>query len=83
MGKMIINATLVFAVGLLGPHTARSQGTLTYVSSLEEAAVGFSGVALDFSLAAGFMTGNNAGGYGLDFVQLESPGSEDEVRLWK
>jgi hypothetical protein len=59
----------MFVVGLLSQQIAQAQGT-TYVSSLGLTPTGSSSVASDSWLAAGFLTGTNAGGYLLDSVQL-------------
>ncbi len=70
MRNMMISGMILFALGLLAPQTARSQGTLTYVSSLGQPSAGSVAVGSDSWLAALIRTGNNPGGYALDSVEL-------------
>ena len=60
----------MFVVGLLAQQIAVAQGTTTYLSNLGQASAGSLAVGSDSWLAAPFLTGNNAGGYVLDSVQL-------------
>jgi hypothetical protein len=69
MKNIIISGMSVFALALLAPQTARSQGTM-FLSSLGQPATGSAEVGSDSWLVAGFETGNNPGGYVLDSVQL-------------
>jgi hypothetical protein len=68
--NLILGGIIIFAVGLLAPQTAWSQGTLTYLSSLGQPSFGSAAVGSDSWVAGFFATGNNAGGYALDSVQL-------------
>lgn len=49
----------------------RTQGTITYLSNLGEASVGTYAIGNNSWVAVGFGTGNNAGGYSLNSIQLE------------
>ncbi len=69
MKTIIISCIIVLAVGLLTPEIAYGQETL-YLSSLSTNYTGSASVGSDSWLAAGFGTGNNAGGYLLNSVQL-------------
>jgi hypothetical protein len=60
----------MFVVGLLAQEIAVAQGTTTYLSNLGQASAGRLAVGSNSWLAAPFLTGNNAGGYVLDSVQL-------------
>jgi hypothetical protein len=68
--KKLLNGMIVFAVGLLAPQTARSQGTSTYISSLGLPSAGTEEVGSDSWIADQIKTGNNPGGYALDTIQL-------------
>jgi len=70
MKNSIICGMILFALGLLAPQTARSQGTLTYVSSLSPPSAGSAAVGSDSWVAGLIQTGNNPGGYALDSVQF-------------
>ena len=69
MKKTIMLAIPAFALAALSPRIAQAQGTL-YLSSLGLTSSGSSPVGSDCWLAADFWTGNNAGGYSLNSVQL-------------
>ena len=56
--------------GLLAQQTTRAQGTLTYLSNLEQSSAGNLAVGSDSWYGALFWTGNNASGYVLNTVQL-------------
>src|SRR6202044_1757535 len=60
----------VLAAGLFVPQTTRAQGTLTYLSNLGQPSVGSEDEASNSWFAADFSTGNNIGGYSLNFIQL-------------
>jgi hypothetical protein len=70
MKTSIRGGILVLAVALLVPQTVRAQGTLAYLSNVGQASSGSVTVGSDLWLAALFGTGNNAGGYTLDSIQL-------------
>ena len=69
MKNIIISGMSVFALALLAPQTALTQGTM-FLSSLGQPATGSAEVGSDSLLATEFRTGNNPGGYVLDSVQL-------------
>jgi hypothetical protein len=66
--KSILQLLLVFVVA--SPRLLQAQGTTTFLSNLEQASAGSSAVGSDSWIAAVFFTGNNAGGYSLNSVQL-------------
>jgi hypothetical protein len=66
MNKIIIT----FAVALLIPQITLPQGTMTYLSNLNQASAGSFAVGSDSWLAALFVTGTNASGYTFDSFQL-------------
>ena len=66
MKKIII----VMGLGLLASQTIRAQGITTYLSSISATSTGNLPVGNDYWLAANFNTGNNAGGYLLDSIEL-------------
>jgi hypothetical protein len=69
MKKTIVVGILILALGALTPPYAQAQGTL-YLSSLSPTSTGSVAVGSDSWLAAGVYTGNNAGGYSLNSIQL-------------
>lgn len=60
----------VFVFALLASQVARSQGTLTYLSNLEQPSAGSLAIGSDSWYAALFFTGGNVGGYSLNSIQL-------------
>jgi hypothetical protein len=77
MKNVIIGRVMGFVVVLLAPPTARSQGTL-YVSTLNQPSAGTAAVGRVSWLATAVLSGNNAGGYVLDSIQLDmTPASGD------
>jgi hypothetical protein len=70
MKNIVLRGTLVFVMGLFVPQFARSQGTVTYLSSIGPS-VTSEAVGSDSWVAATFRAGDNAGGYVLDSLQLE------------
>jgi hypothetical protein len=62
---------IALATVLLAPLLVQAQGTLTFLSNLGESSAGSVIVGSDSWQAAGFQTGNNAGGYSLNSVQLD------------
>jgi hypothetical protein len=70
MKNVIVSGIMAFALGLVVPETAWSQGTLTYITSLNQPSAGSAPVGSDSLLAAGFETGNNSSGYAFDSIQL-------------
>ena len=69
MKKLIDSGIFFFAVALLSPQIVEAQGT-TYLSNLGSPSGGNIAVGSDLWQAAPFHSGNNAGGYSLNFVQL-------------
>lgn len=69
MKTIITISSIVLAAVLLSPQIARAQGT-TYLSNSDQTSSGSRAVGSDSWLAIDFVTGNNAGGYGLNSVQL-------------
>jgi hypothetical protein len=70
--KNIICYFIIFMACLLSPQI-RAQGTITYLSNLGQPSMsgnGLGGVGSDSWLAAGFLSGNNIGGYMLNSIQL-------------
>jgi hypothetical protein len=65
MKKLVI----ILVAGLLAQQIAQAQGTV-YLSNIGQAAAGSFAVGSNSWLATDFYTGNNAGGYLLDSVQL-------------
>ncbi len=61
--------SIMFVVGLLAQQITHAQGTI-YLSNLGEASVGGSPVGSDSPNGFSFITGQNAGGYLLDSIQL-------------
>jgi hypothetical protein len=74
MKKIIIGCLIVFLVVLLVPQSGLAQGTL-YLNNLDQPSTGSFAVGNDSWLAATFRTGNNAGGYVLDSIQLGMVGA--------
>jgi hypothetical protein len=70
MKNNIINGIIVFAVALLAPQILQAQGTMTYLSNVDQASAGSLTVGSDLWLAAAFQTGTNASGYTLDSIEL-------------
>ena len=68
--KSIIRSIVILAVALLAQQVTRAQGTITYLSNLGLPSAGSEMVASDSWQATLFVTGNNAGGYLVDSVQL-------------
>ena len=64
--------TIVFflAAALSAPQISQAQGTMTYLSNLQQSSAGSLAVGSDSWVAADFRTGTNTGGYLLDSVQL-------------
>jgi hypothetical protein len=63
------NLIIVALISLVAPQITQGQGT-TYVSNLGAPSTGTLPVGTDSWLAADFITGTNAGGYLLNYVQL-------------
>ena len=68
--KGIINGVIVFAVALLAPQILQAQGTMTYLSNVDQASAGSLSVGSDSWLVAAFQTGTNATGYTFDSIEL-------------
>ena len=69
MRRIIYSGIIFFAVAMLSPQSVEAQGT-TYLSNLNQSSAGSLAVGSDLWLGALFNTGNNAGGYMLNSVQL-------------
>jgi hypothetical protein len=69
MKRIFLSGIIGPAVSLLFTQAAEAQGTL-YLSSLSETPTGTASAGSNSWLAAGFGTGNNAGGYVLNSIQL-------------
>jgi hypothetical protein len=70
MKKLIINSIIVLLLGVLSPQLIRAQGTITYLSNLEQPSAGSDAVGSNSWLAVDFTTGPNANGYMLNSIQL-------------
>ena len=71
MKKTILNGIITIAVALLSSQFVQAQGTMTYLSNVDQASAGSLAVGSDSWLAALFITGTNSSGYTLDSIQLE------------
>jgi hypothetical protein len=71
MKKLIIISIVILLGALLYPQAIPAQGTMTYLSNLGSATDGGFGVGSNSPAGALFETGNNAGGYVLNSIQLE------------
>jgi hypothetical protein len=60
----------ILTFGLLAPQIAQAQGMTTFLSNLGQTSAGSIATGSDSWLAAGFLTGNNTGGYALNSIQL-------------
>ena len=70
MKRIIMSGVITFAVVLLAPQFVRAQGTMTYLSNLDQASPGSLAVGSDSWLAALYFAGTNASGYDLNSIQL-------------
>jgi hypothetical protein len=70
MKKTILNGVITFAVALLSSQITQAQGTMTYLSNVDQTSVGSLAVGSNSWLAAAFQTGTNASGYTLDSIEL-------------
>jgi hypothetical protein len=70
MKKTILNGVITIAVVLLSSQFVQAQGTMTYLSNVDQASVGSLSVGSDSWVAAMFRTGTNPSGYLLDSIQL-------------
>jgi hypothetical protein len=66
----IAGSLAILAVGLLAPQIGQAQGSITFLSNLEQTSAGGDQVGSDSWLAAAFQTGINAAGYELNSIQL-------------
>jgi len=78
MRSLIRSSIILNIFCLLACRTIQAQGTVTYLSSLSSTSTGSSSVGSDSWLAAQFQTGNNAGGYLLNSVQLAMVGASGD-----
>jgi hypothetical protein len=70
MKKTIISGIITIAVVLLSSQFVQAQGTMTYLSNVDQASAGSLAVGSDSWLATLFTTGTNASGYTLDSIEL-------------
>jgi hypothetical protein len=70
MKKTIIGIYFVMIFVISATQTVLGQGSVTFLSNVDQNSAGGSAVGSDSWLAAGFVTGNNAGGYVLNSVEL-------------
>jgi hypothetical protein len=70
MKNGITVSAIILVVGLFDPQITTAQGTTTFLSNLGQTPDGTNPVGSDSWLAAGVLTGNNAGGYVLNSVQF-------------
>jgi hypothetical protein len=68
--KTLIIISCIILIGLFLPQFVQAQGTMTYLSNLDQTTTGSLTVGSDSWLAAMFVTGTNASGYLLGSVQL-------------
>ncbi len=69
--KKIIIVGIIVSTSILASQIVKAQGTITYLSNLDQASAGSLAVGSNSWFAAVFGTGNNAGGYSLNSIQLE------------
>jgi hypothetical protein len=69
--KNIVIGGLIVLTSILAPQIVQAQGTMTYLSNLDQTFTGSLAVGSDSWLAAEFETGTNSSGYSLDSIQLE------------
>jgi len=70
MKKIIMSGIITFTVALLVPQFVQAQGTMTYLSNLDQASAGSVAVGSNSWVAVPFTAGTNPGGYVLDSIQL-------------
>ena len=70
MKKIMMSGVIAYAVVLLAPELVQAQGTMTYLSDLDQASSGSLAVGSDSWLAVGFNTGTNSSGDTLNSIQL-------------
>lgn len=70
MKRAVLNGVVAVVLSLLGAQIGRGQGTVTYLSNLGQASSGGVSIGSNSWVAAAFISGNNAGGYLLNSVQL-------------
>jgi hypothetical protein len=70
MKNIVIGGIIVFAVTLFAPQIVPAQGTMTYVSNVDQPSSGSLAVGSNSWLAVDFLTGNNSSGYIFDSIQL-------------
>jgi hypothetical protein len=69
MKNLTIGGVIAFA-SILAPQFIRAQGTMTYLSNLDQASAGSLAVGSNSWVAFGFQTGSDASGYVLNSVQM-------------
>ena len=72
--RKITNSVIVLAIELLTSGFVQAQGTI-YMSNLGQPSSGVATVGNNSWAAVNFLTGNNAGGYSLNSVQLAMTGA--------
>ena len=70
MKKMLFDAMIVVAIGLLAPQTGSLAGNCLHFH-LKPASAGSVAVGSDSWLAVAVTTGGNPGGYALDSIELD------------
>ena len=65
-----MSGVFVLVATLLAPQIVRAQGTMTYLSNLDQASAGSLAVGSNSWVAFGFQAGSDASGYVLNSVQL-------------
>jgi hypothetical protein len=68
--NLISRSIIILMLGLLPSQITQAQGAITYLSNLGQASTGNEAAGSDSWQAAGFFTGNNAGGYAQISIQL-------------
>jgi hypothetical protein len=70
MKRIVLLAILASALAGLPSQLAQAQGTMTYVSNLDQSSVGSVAVGSNSWLTEVFRVGTNPGGYVLNSIQL-------------
>jgi hypothetical protein len=70
MRRRIISIIIASVFGLMAPEMIQAQGTMTYLSNLDQPSAGSLAVGSNSWVAAGIYTGTNPGGYVLTSIQL-------------
>jgi hypothetical protein len=81
-GSAVKKLIIVALISLVAPQITRAQGT-TCVSNLGQPTIGTRPIGSDSWLGAPFLTGNNFGGYLLNFIQLGTSNSSGSPGAFK